>query len=130
MMLPIGRTVAVSRVLIALLCGLTAGGCSSGGAPYAESSRATATVSGRVISDHKPVTRGTVVFDPANINRPNEPAATAEIRTDGTYEVTTLIGANRVTVAIPGRVTKAGSPYVQQIIDVRSGSNSFDITLP
>jgi len=124
-----GRRPAPSVGLFALLCGLAAGGCGSG-APYAESSRTEATVSGRVTSNGEPVTKGQVIFDPANVNRRNEPARTAEIRKDGTYDVTTLIGANRVTVAIAGRRTKAGSPYVQQICEVRSGSNTFDITVP
>jgi len=120
---------AASLGLLALVCGLTTGGCGSG-APYAESSQTEATVSGRVTSQDKPVTTGQVIFDPSNVKRPKEPARTAEIRKDGTYEVTTLIGANRVSVAIPGRVTKAGAPYVQQLCDVKSGSNTFNITLP
>jgi hypothetical protein len=129
MRFPSGRSAATSARLFALVCGLTTAGCSSG-APYAESSRTEATVTGRVASQGKPITSGKVIFDPANVNRPNERAATAEIRKDGSYELKTLIGANRVTVAIPGRLTKAGSPYVQQICDVRNGSNNFDITIP
>jgi hypothetical protein len=129
MTFPDGRRASASAGLLALSCALAVGGCSSG-APYAESSRKEATVTGRVTSQGKPVTTGKVIFDPANINRPNEPAATAEIGKDGTYEVKTLIGANRVTVAIPGRRTKAGSPYVQQICDVQSGNNAFDIAIP
>jgi hypothetical protein len=129
MISPDSRWAPACASLIALLCALTIGGCSSG-APYAESSRTEGTVSGLVTLQGKPVTTGKVVFDPANINRPNEPAATAEIRKDGTFEVKTLIGANRVTVAIPGGHTKAGSPYVQKICEVRAGSNTFDITIP
>jgi hypothetical protein len=117
--------------LFILVCGLTAGGCGSG-APYAESSRTEAKVTGRVVSQGKPVSKGQVVFDPANINRPNEPARLAEVRKDGSYEITTLIGANRVTVAIPGGPTKKKqvSPHVQQICEVHAGSNTFDITMP
>ncbi len=114
---------------LAVICGLLAAGCGSG-APYAESSLTEATVTGRVTSTGKPIAKGQVVFDPANVNRPRESARTAEIRKDGTYEVTTLIGENRVTVAIPGRTKKGGVPYVQQIFDVKAGSNTFDITVP
>jgi hypothetical protein len=78
----------------------------------------------------KPVSKGQVIFDPANVNRPSEPARTAEIGKDGTFEVTTLIGANRVTVAIPARVTKKGVPYVQQVFHVQTGDNAFEITVP
>ncbi len=129
MMFAVGRGAGARAYRFAMLCGLATAGCSSG-APYAESSRATATVKGRVTSHDKPVTSGKVVFDPANVNRPNESAHTAEIGKDGTYEVTTLIGTNRVTVAIPGRPTKAAAPYVQQICEVASGSNTFDIAIP
>jgi hypothetical protein len=83
-----------------------------------------------VIAQGKPIIKGQVVFDPANVNRPREPARTAEIRKDGTYEVTTLIGENRVTVAIPGRSRKAGAPYFQQIFNVQAEGNTFDITVP
>jgi len=124
-----GRRPGASAAVLAVLCGLTACGCGSG-APYAESSLTEATVSGRVTLQGKPATKGQVIFDPANVKRRTEPARTAEIRKDGTYEVTTLIGANRVTVAIPGRVTKTGSPYVQQICDVQPGSNTLDIPIP
>jgi hypothetical protein len=124
-----GRRPAASAGLLGLLFGLAAGGCGSG-APYAESSQTEATVSGRVTAQGKPVTKGQVIFDPANVNRKTVPARTAEIRKDGTYEVTTLIGANRVTVAIPGRLAKAGFPYVQQIYEVQSGSHTFDIAIP
>ena len=115
--------------LFAVFGALSVGGCSSG-TPYAESSRKQATVTGSVTSQGKPVTTGKVIFDPANVNRPNEPAAMAEIGKDGRYEVKTLIGANRVTVAMPGRRTPAGSPYVQQICEVQSGNNTFDIMIP
>lgn len=88
-------------------------------------------MTGRVTSPGKPVSKGQIIFDPANVNRPGEPARTAEIRKDGSYEVKTLIGANRVTVSIPARPRKPGAPpYGQQICEVRAGSNAFDITLP
>jgi hypothetical protein len=54
----------------------------------------------------------------------------ADIKTDGTYEVKTLIGANQVTVVIPGRQTKASAPYVRKTYDVKAGTNTFDIEIP
>ena len=115
--------------LLAVLCGLAAG-CDSG-APYTEASRTEATVTGRVESAGKSVTKGQVIFDPSNINRPGEPARTAEIGPDGNYKITTLIGENRVMVAIPGRRARTGSPPVQQICNVKAGQeNTFHITVP
>jgi hypothetical protein len=126
MFLPGGRVVAG---LLAVLMRMAASGCGSG-APHAESSLTEATVTGRVTTQGKPITKGQVVFDPANVNRPREAARTAEIGPDGSYKVTTLIGDNRVTVAIPGRPMKKGTPYVQQTCKVQAGENTFDITVP
>jgi hypothetical protein len=127
--LPDRRRVGAHAGLLAVLCGLAAG-CRSGG-PHAESSRTEATVTGRVESSGKPITKGRVIFDPANISRPGEPARTAEIGPDGTYKITTLIGENRVMVAIPGWRSKAGALRVQQICDVKAGEeNTFHITVP
>ena len=107
-------------VLIVLSCGLAVAGCGSG-VPYAESSRTEARVAGRVTAAGKPLTKGQVIFDPANINRRSEPARTGAIGKDGTYEVTTLIGSNRVSVAVPGtsRKKRAGGPDIQQVYEVR-----------
>jgi len=129
MLFSTGRRRGVCAGLLVVLCGLAASGCGSS-APDAESSLTEATVTGRVLSSGKPIAKGQVIFDPANVNRPREAARTAEIGRDGSYQVTTLIGDNRVTVAIPGRPRKAGTPYVQQIYQVRRGENTLDITVP
>ncbi|MGO9471705.1 MAG: hypothetical protein ACLQIB_30655 [Isosphaeraceae bacterium] len=123
------RLAAARASLIVLASGLAAWGCTSG-APHAESSRTEARVTGRVTAGGKPIAGGRVIFDPANVNRRLEPARTAEIRKDGTFEVTTLIGANRVTVAIPARASKKGAPYVQKVCEVQAGDNTFDIAIP
>jgi hypothetical protein len=127
MIFPVDRRYAAGLLIV--IGALAAGGCGSG-APYAESSMAEATVTGHVTSQGKPVTKGQVIFDPANVNRPRESARTAEIRQDGTYEVTTLIGENRVTVAIPGRTQKKAAPYVQRVFKVESSGNTLDIPVP
>jgi hypothetical protein len=71
-----------------------------------------------------------VIFDPANVNRRTATARTAEIRKDGTYEATTLIGENRVTVAIPRRTQQKAAPYVQKVYKVEPGGNTLDIAVP
>ncbi|QEH35694.1 hypothetical protein OJF2_42510 [Aquisphaera giovannonii] len=115
--------------LLGMWCGLAAG-CGNG-TPGAESSRAEAVVTGRVDSPGKPIDRGTVVFDPSNINRPGEPARTAPIGRDGTYRITTRIGEDRVAVAIPGRRVKDDAARVQQVFDVKAGQeNVFQVTVP
>jgi hypothetical protein len=114
--------------LVALACTLPSVGCGSG-VPYAESSLTEAVVSGRATAERKPVTKGQVIFDPPNINRRNERARMAELRPDGSYEVTTLIGENRVTVAIPAARTKGRFPYNQRTHDVKKANNNLDLEL-
>jgi hypothetical protein len=124
------RRTRTRAALLALVCGLAAVGCGPG-RPHAESSLAEATVTGHVRSSGKPITKGQVIFDPANVNRPNVSARSSEIGPDGAYKVTTLIGENRVTVAIPGRRPNVGAPYVQQTCDVHAGEeNTLEINVP
>jgi hypothetical protein len=121
---------ATSAALLVLLCEVAGGGCSSG-APYAESSKTEATVTGHVTFQGKPVTKGQVAFNPTNINRPGETSRFGEIRKDGTYELTTLIGDNLVTLAIPSQPKKkGGTPRFQKIYYVKVGSNTLDIESP
>jgi hypothetical protein len=109
---------------------LTFGGGCGGGKPPAESSLTEATVKGTVTVHGKPATSGKVIFDPTNINRRDASLRVADIRPDGTYQATTLIGPNSVTLTLPrtGTWTDAMSPDLA--INVRRGENSFDISLP
>jgi hypothetical protein len=124
------RGARTCAILLAAACRLAAGGCGQG-TPHAESSLTEATVTGRVTSGGKPISEGRVIFDPANVRRSTVVARTATIGPDGTYKITTLVGENRVTVAIPARRPRAGAPYVQQIYDVHAGQeNTLDIAVP
>ena len=109
-------------------CLAIVGGC--GGGPGAESSTEEATISGTVTVLGKPATKGQVIFDPSNINRPQAPIRTAEIGADGAYRATTLVGSNAVTVVVPRppRPTEGMSPEFG--LDVQPGENTLDISLP
>ncbi|MDX2036896.1 MAG: hypothetical protein SFX72_09605 [Isosphaeraceae bacterium] len=102
-------------------------GCDS--RPAVESSTAEASVTGKVVIKGKPATKGTVVFDPANYMRKDVSARSATIEPDGTYRVTTLVGLNSVRVAGP-EAEAAGAAYSSLDFEVKSGSNSFDISIP
>jgi hypothetical protein len=103
-------------------------GCSDG-KPSVSSSKTEATVKGTVTIKGKPVTKGTVVFDPSNYQRTNEAARKAEISKDGTYTITTLVGENNIKVTGPD-AEKAGAAYDSFSLDVKAGENTFDISLP
>ena len=103
-------------------------GCSDG-TPSVESSTAEAKVTGTVTVNGKHMTSGTVTFDASNIARAGA-ARTANIKSDGTYEVTTLVGKNVVRVAGPEITKQPGLGYANETIDVPSGGMTHDIILP
>jgi hypothetical protein len=103
-------------------------GCSDG-TPSVESSTAEAKVTGTVKVNGKPMTSGTVTFDASNYARPNG-ARTANIKSDGTYEVTTLVGKNSLRVQGPEITKNPGLGYANEVIDVPAGGTTKDIILP
>ena len=106
---------------------VAAWGCDS--RPAVPASTEEGTVKGTVYLKGKPVTAGTVYFDPANYRRKDVEARKAAINKDGSYTITTLVGGNMVHVSGP-EVEKAGQAYEHFDVDVKPGDNSFDIRLP
>ena len=104
-------------------------GC-SGGKPAVTSSTAEAKVTGTVKVKGKPMTSGTVTLDPTNVARANAGARKGEIKSDGTYEVTTLVGKNGVLVAGPEITKNPGLGYANETIDVPPSGMTHDIVLP
>ena len=107
---------------------VAAWGCSDG-TPAVDTSTAEAKVTGTVKVNGKPMTSGTVTFDASNYARPNA-ARTATIKSDGTYEVTTLVGKNTLRVAGPEITQNPGLGYANETIDVPSSGMTHDIVLP
>lgn len=108
---------------------LASAGCGDG-APSVSASSEQATVHGHVTVKGKAVTKGTVSFNPANSARKSAPTVTADISSDGTYTVKTLIGGNTVTVRTPETAKNPKLSYYSKQVEVRSGDNeeSFDVT--
>ncbi len=105
-------------------------GCDgAGGAPRASSSTTQARVKGRVTVKGKPLARAEIRFNAANVHRKSAPMATATINADGSYEVTTLVGENTVTLNGPALRKNVGLQYAATTIEVREGENTFDLTL-
>lgn len=105
-------------------------GCSES-TPQIESGSTKATVKGTVRIKGAPATGGTVVFDPSNYKRKSEPPRTAPIGKDGTYTVETLTGPNRVSLTGPEVMKALPEAQFQKLdYDVKSGDNSYDISLP
>jgi hypothetical protein len=106
------------------------GGCGGGGgAPAVSSSMEEATVTGPVTVHGKPLTKGEIAFDPANVDRKVAPR-TAPIGSDGAYTIKTLIGENSVTVRGPAIDRDPDLALNQRMVDVQSGDNQVPIELP
>lgn len=117
-----------SLTLLTAACLVMGGGCGDGRPPV-ESSTEEATVKGTVTVLGKPATGGNLTFDPSNVKRQDVPIRTTEIREDGTYQITTLVGMNSVSVNVP-RGPKNPQMSGELGYDVQSGENMLDIPLP
>ena len=105
-------------------------GCGGGGKPSVSGSSTEVTVHGTVSYKGKPVTEGTIKFDPANTSRRDAKATSAPIGSDGAYKVTTLLGENRVSFEIPSLFKQDPmlAPFTV-IYDAPAGDSPFDIKL-
>jgi hypothetical protein len=112
------------------LAGLIAlSGCD--GTPPASSSTEQATVKGRLTLKGNPLGKVEVQFNPANINRKSGSLAKAITEDNGTYEITTHVGENTITLsgAAVSQHSKALT-YFNKSVDVKSGENTVDIPIP
>jgi hypothetical protein len=87
-------------------------------------------VKGKVTLKGKPLAKAEIRFNPANVNRRTAPTATATIGDDGSYEVTTLMGENTVTLVGRALRKNARVQYTAKTLDVKEGENMFDLLLP
>ncbi len=101
-------------------------GC--GEPPSTSSSEEKATIKGVVTFEGKPVKKGSITFDPSNINRRMVSANSAKIGEDGSYSVSTLVGRNIISFDLPGLGNKAN--YSRSTYEAKSGENTFNAELP
>jgi hypothetical protein len=98
--------------------------------PPASSSMAQAQVKGRVTLKGQPLKNVEVNFNPANINRPTATKITSKVADDGSYEITTLVGDNTVTLSGAGIGNNMQVQYFSKTFDVQAGTNSLDLAIP
>jgi hypothetical protein len=118
------------RWCVALLAagGLVLGWGCDGGKPPVETSMTEVTVAGKITKGGKPVTKGSITFDPANYRRKDVMARSAPINEDGSYSITTLIGSNLVEVRGTGATGR--QIYTERTFEAARGENTFNIELP
>ncbi len=108
---------------------LASWGCGSG-APSVETSNSEAKVTGTIKVHGKPMHGGEITFDPANYQRTDATPRIAKVGLDGTYEISTLVGQNSISVTGPAIDKEPELGYAAQTFDVQSGANTFDVELP
>jgi hypothetical protein len=89
-----------------------------------------AKVKGRVTLRGKPLAKAEIQFNPANVNRKFAATVTANIGNDGSYEITTLVGENTVTLGGRALGKNVQLQYLAKTLDVKEGENTFDIPIP
>jgi hypothetical protein len=90
---------------------------------------AEAKVTGKVTVRGKPATKGQVTFELTN-DFSGKSRKVADVKADGTYEVSAVSGRNSVVVAGTG-VASAEGGYNSTTFEVKAGQpNSIDIDLP
>jgi len=104
-------------------------GCNDG-TPSVSSSRQEGVVTGAVTVRGKPAGGGVVVFDPANVQRPDAAARRAEIAKDGSYSITTLVGGNVISISGPKFDKDEEVGTSQLTLDVPAGESEFNLVLP
>jgi hypothetical protein len=107
-------------------------GCDSFGVPRVSSSQEETAVRGTVRVRGKPVDNGSVVFNAANVRRPQVPLRSAPINKDGTYSAKTLVGENSIQVSCKELMTAKNHMFAENefFLMAKSGENLFDIDIP
>ena len=113
---------ALAAILATLGCG--------DGAPSASSSTEQANVKGAVTYKGKPMPKIGVTFNPANVNRKSAPTVTATAADDGTYQLSTLVGENTVSLVGPAASKDAALSYFSKAVDLKAGDNTVNIDIP
>jgi hypothetical protein len=119
------RLVPAPVIVLALASGP---GCDQ--RPPVSTSRTEAVVEGKVVIRGKTVSGGEVVFDPANYLRKDAAVRRVSVGKDGTYKITTLLGANSVRYEGPGVAGSRELEGTSLTCEVKEGTNQFDVVLP
>jgi hypothetical protein len=121
--------VAVVSLIAASGCG---GGNPPAGAPSPgeASSTAEAKVTGTVKIHGLAMSGGKITFDPSNPQRKNAQVRAAEVHSDGSFEITTLVGPNTVRISGPAVKKDPGLGTATKTVDVTSGENRIELSFP
>lgn len=121
------KSIGCTEAMVSFLCLLILSGCGDG-KPSVDASLTEASVTGLVSVKGKPVTGGTIRFNPSNSGR-IVPHRSAEIGPDGSYSIKTYTGMNRVSFEGAVATQNKGVGLLKNFADVKSGENKIDFDL-
>jgi len=127
---------ALSRLFVipltSLAIPLAVIGCGDG-TPSVSSSTEEVTVKGTVTYKGKKITKGTITFDPSNVQRKMASAVSSPIDADGNYAIKTMVGENQVSFSLPEYSKKAADRplgYLRIPTKVTTDGAKIDFDLP
>jgi hypothetical protein len=111
---------------------IASSGCGGESKPPVETSTTTgeAKVTGTVKIHGLAMNGGKITFDPSNNQRKNARPRSVVVRKDGTFEVTTLVGANTVKISGPAVKKEPVLGNLPKTVDVQPGENRIEISYP
>jgi hypothetical protein len=110
-------------------------GCMSGDATITPDQPAStgeeAKVTGKVTIKGKPAAKGKVTIEPPFVKGKLMPEKIVEVAKDGTFQATTYVGKNSITVSGTGVAeAESGGTYNKKSVEIKSGTNTVDLELP
>jgi hypothetical protein len=122
------RRWAGSALAVASL--IASSGCGEGKPSVETSSTGEAKVIGTVKIHGLAMSGGKITFRPSTDQRKEATPRSAEVRNDGTFEVTTLVGPNTVTISGPAVKKEPALGSGTKTVDITPGENKIEISYP
>jgi hypothetical protein len=108
---------------------IASSGCGDGKPSVETSSTGEAKVIGTVKVHGLAMSGGKIMFDPSNHKGKDATLRSAEVRNDGSFEITTLAGPNTVKISGPA-VKKEPALGIAKTVDIKPGENRIEISYP
>jgi hypothetical protein len=122
------RRWALSALAVASL--IAPSGCGAGQPSAETSSTGEARVTGTVKVHGLAMNGGRITFEPAAEPQKKATPRSAEIRSDGTFEITTLAGPNTVKISGPALKKEPALVNAPKTVDIKPGENQIEVSYP
>jgi hypothetical protein len=114
---------------LAVISLIASWGCGEGKPSVETSPTGEAKVIGTVKIHGLAMSGGKITFEPSADQREATPRS-AEVRNDGTFEVSTLVGPNTVKISGPAVKKEPALANAPKTVDIKPGENQIEISYP